>query len=143
MFLEQQTNTVYLPLESGLGWIILEGVDLPTTQIEIDLPDPRVYENTTFDVTAYFRNRATAAESAPTTIHYRIDDLSSRKQIRDWTSVSASGSVTITISASDNAIQDDSKKQERRQITVKADDGLSTQAIGAATWVVRNLVGSS
>lgn len=110
-------------------------------QVEIVLPKTRVNEEDTFPATAYFRTRATKAASIPTTIRYRIDCLKTRTKIRDWTSVSAAANVTITITASDNQIRDDSNLFERKQIIVQADNGLSGQVSNKAVWRVNNLTG--
>lgn len=110
-------------------------------QVEIRLPKTRVNEKTNFTATVNFRDRATKAAATPTTIQYRIDDLTTRIEVTDWTTVSAASSITIAISPTQNAIQDDSSRFERRQLLVKADDGLSTQAIGQAVWRVVNYFG--
>ena len=110
-------------------------------QIEIVLPKTTYLEEDTFPVTAYFRTRATKAASTPTTIRYRIDCLKTNAVIRDWTSVSSAANVTISITASDNQIQDDSNRLERKQIIVQADNGLSTQVNGKAVYRIKNLTG--
>ena len=110
-------------------------------QVEIQIPKTVVPEKTGFTATAYFRTRSTKAASTPTTVHYRVDCLSTRTQIKDWTSVSAASSVSIAIGSAENTIQDSTKARERRQLIVKADDGLSTQAIGHVEWLVDNLYG--
>lgn len=110
-------------------------------QVEIVLPKTVYLEETTFPVTAYFRTRATKAASTPTTIRYRIDCLKTRNVIKDWTTVSAAANVTITITASDNQIQDDSNRFERKQIIVQADNGLSTQVNGKAVYKIENMTG--
>ena len=111
-------------------------------QIEIQIPQTIVPEQTTFTLTAYFRTRATKVASTPTTIHYRVDCLSTGRQITDWTSVSSpAGSNTIVITSTENKILDDSFNIETKQVTVKVDDGLVTQVIKPATWKVRNVIG--
>ena len=106
-------------------------------RVEIQIPRPVVNEGHTFTATAYFRT-GTAA-STPTTIHYRVDCLTTRSVVTEWTSVgSPSTSNGIALSS---AIIDGSNDYETKQIVVKADDGLSTQVIGAALWKVRNLQG--
>ena len=115
---------------------------LVTDQCEIVMPLSIVQEETTFTVTVYNRARATKASSTPTTIDYRVDCLSTRRQITDWKSVSSPAeSNTIVITALENNILDDSHEWEKKQITVKLDSGLSTQQIEPATWKVRNLQG--
>lgn len=110
-------------------------------QIEIQLPKTKHFEESTFPVTAYFRDRATKAASIPTTVRYRIDCLKSGAEVRGWTSVTPAANVTISITSSDNQIQDNSSHTERKQIIVQADTGLATQVNGPKVWTVTNLVG--
>ena len=113
-----------------------------TDQVEIVMPLSIVYEETTFIATVYNRTRPTKASSTPTTIHYRVDCLSTKRQITDWTSVSSpAASNEITVTASENQILDDSHEYETKQLTVKLDSGLTTQQIKPTTWKVRNLQG--
>lgn len=110
-------------------------------QVAISLPKTTVLEEDSFPATAFFRVRATKASSVPTTVRYRIDCLRTGVVIRDWTTVSAAASVTITVATTDNEIQDDAARFERRQMIVQADNGLSTQVNGRAIWRVTNLQG--
>lgn len=112
-------------------------------QIEIQFPKTRVEEETAFDVVAYFRTRATKVALVPTTVHYRVDCLSTKQKITDWTSVSAAANVTITITSTMNQILNGDSNWERKQITVKADDGLSTQVIRTGKWIVDNIEGTT
>ena len=140
----------FLALEDG-NLLVLEGnhefhllLEENTTvadQVAISLPKTIALEETSFTLTVFFRTRATKTASTPTTIRYRIDDLRSDREIRDWTSVSVAPNVSIVISATDNEIKDDSALFERRQIIVQADQGLSTQVNGKAIWKVKNLLG--
>ena len=111
-------------------------------QIEIQIPLTIVPEETTFTTTAYFRTRASKSTSTPTTIHYRVDCLTTRREIADWTVVSTpAGSNTITMTAAYNQILDDAHPVEKKQLTVKVDSGLTTQVIQRKTWKVENLHG--
>ncbi len=110
-------------------------------QVEVSIPKTRVPEGTNFTATAYFRTRATGAASTPTTVQYRLDNITGSKVITDWTTVSPASSVTIVIKSTENAINGNNNRTERLQIMVKADDGLSTQTIGSAQWRVINLFG--
>jgi len=111
-------------------------------QVEIQLPITKVLEATTLTATAYYRNRATKAAVTPTTVHYRIDCLTTDKELVAWTVVAVPGENNdITLTSAMNAIQEGINNIERKQITVKTDDGLSTQAIGQALWTVENLRG--
>ena len=110
-------------------------------QVEIQLPKTIWPEETVFVATAYFRTRATKVALAPSTVHYRIDCLTTRTQIVDWTSGSAGASLAITITATHNQILSEPSRLETKQLTVQADQGLSTQVNGVVTWKVRNLQG--
>jgi len=110
-------------------------------QVEISIPKTIVLEEDTFPVTAFFRTRATKVATAPTTVRYRVDDLKTGKVLTDWTSASAAASVTITITAANNEIQDEASRLERKQLIVQADAGLSTQVNGRVIWRVRNVAG--
>lgn len=111
-------------------------------QIELSVPKPTVAEGSAFSATANFRTRSTSAASAPTTIKYRLDCLTSGAQIADWASVSAASSVTIAVTGTHNAIQSNGNDYEVKQLTVMADEGLTTQVRQAVRWRVENLYGS-
>ena len=110
-------------------------------QVEIYFPRNKYAEGTNFTATARFRTQSTGAASTPTTVHYRVDDLTSKSEITDWTSVSAAAEVSISITPTMNAIQGNNNRVERKQLMVKADSGLSTQVIGAKVWQVGNIFG--
>jgi len=122
-------------------YLLLEDCVPVADQVEISLPKTTFLEECTFTLTVFFRTRSTATASTPTTIRYRIDDLRSRREIRDWTSVSAAPNADIVISASDNEIIDDAARFETKQIIVQADNGLSTQVNGKAIYKIKNLTG--
>ena len=106
----------------------------------IKLPQPRYKERSGFSTTAYFRDNSGAA-SAPTTVHYRIDDPLTDTNITGWTSISAAASVTVTVLPSENRIVNNSKNTELRQLTVAADKGLSTETRDTLEWRVVNIQG--
>lgn len=110
-------------------------------QIAIGIPKTQVKEGSSFTATANFRTRATAAAATPTTVHWRLDCLTTLVQLADYTSVSAASSVSIAITGTHNAIQGDNRT-EVKQLTVVTDRGLSTQCVEAMVWTVENLYGS-
>jgi len=129
--------------QTQISWYILlqESTEL-ADQIEIVMPLSIIYEQSTFTVQVYFRTRASQAASTPTTIHYRVDDITNKMQTTDWTVVSTPATRnSIVVTEAENSINDDGNVWETKQLTVKIDDGLSTQVINAATWKVRNLLG--
>jgi hypothetical protein len=113
-----------------------------TDQVEILIRKTRWNEGSSFTATAYFRDRATAAADAPTTVKYRLDCLTTGREIVDWTTASAAASVAISITATHNAILNDSNMQETKQLTVAGDYGAADQSVGKITWTVENLYGS-
>ena len=109
--------------------------------VRVTIPRTVVEEETTFSATAYFRQQSDDSESAPTTVHYKVTDLTTNTTIVGWTSISAAASVTIPITSTMNAIQQGSSKREHRQLLVQADRGLSTQVTGRRVWKVENFKG--
>lgn len=113
-------------------------------EVAVRLPKTRWPEQSAFTATVNFRDRATKAASSPTTIHYRVDCLSTGTVLTNWTTVSSpAAEKEISISSTENSIQQDSSRREHRQLVVKADDGLSTQVTGRALWWVENFAGVS
>ena len=112
---------------------------MPNTFIKYaDYPD--VKERQSFTATAYFRNNSDAAE-APTTVEYRIDDLTSNSEILTWTTVTAASEVSITIKANENRILGDSNQYEVRQLTVAADRDTDNETRDTYQWRVENIQG--
>ena len=101
---------------------------------------PNVKERNSITVNAYFRDSSNAA-SAPTTVHYRIDDLSTKRNITGWTSASAASSVNIVIKSAENKIIDHANARERRQITVAADKGTTTETRDTIEYFIENILG--
>lgn len=79
----------------------------------------------------------------PTSLKYRLDCLSTNAVILDWTSLAADDETTLAITADQNRIQSDCNEYERKQLTVKCNDGLSTQYQETWTWQVKNLSGQT
>lgn len=110
--------------------------------IAFQLPKTKWKEGSAFPLPVYLRLRSTAAAATPTTIHYRIDCLTTGTEIADWTSVSAASSFTISVTATHNAIQDSGNDYEIKQITVMTDQDLATQHRESVEYRVDNLYGS-
>lgn len=111
-------------------------------QIAFQLPEPRVKEGSAFQLPVYLRRRSTAAAATPTTIHWRLDCLTSETEVVDWTSVSAASSFTLSITGAHNAMQSQGNDVEVKQVTVMTDRDLSTQYLERVTYRVENLYGS-
>ena len=106
----------------------------------IKLGNTNIKERNSITVTAYFRNSSNAA-TAPTTVHYRIDDITTTTEILAWTTVSAAASVSITIKSAENKIVNQGDKRERRQITVAADKGTTTETRDTVEYFIENIGG--
>ena len=113
-----------------------------TDQVVVMVPRPRFNEGSAFTGTAYFRDRATSAASVPSAAKYRIDCLTTKKTLQDWTTLTPASSISISITATHNAIQDLSNDFERRQLTVASEPGATNQSRDVAIWDVVNLFGS-
>lgn len=113
-----------------------------TDQVVIQAPKTKWPEGSSFVATAYFRDRATSAADAPSTVKYRIDCLTTGRQVVDWTTASAAASVAISITATHNAILNDCNAYETKQLTVAGDFEAADQSKGTYTWRVENLYGS-
>jgi hypothetical protein len=111
-------------------------------QIAIGFPKTIVREGSAFTATASFRNRATAAAATPSTVHTRLDCLTTGIELEGFTSVSPASSVSIAVTGTHNAIQNAGNRTEVKQLTVVTNRGLSTQCVEAKTWTVENLLGS-
>lgn len=110
------------------------------TDTFIKLPAPSYKERNSFTATAYFRNSSDAA-SAPSTVHYRIDDLTTNTAITAWTAATPGTSVNISITPNENRIIDHSDVWERRQLTVSADKGTTSETRDTVEWFVENIRG--
>lgn len=76
----------------------------------------------------------------PTNVYYRLDDINGN-QITGWTNVTTGSSVTIALTGTQNAIVDDCKDYESKQLTVMANRGVTGQYQDAFVFKVRNLAG--
>lgn len=112
------------------------------TQIEITIPKTIIQEGSAFTATAVFRTRSTVAASTPTNVKYRLDCLTTATELAALTTATAAASVDISVTPTHNAIQSDLNDYEIKQLTVVADDGLSTQQRAVIRWRVLNLFGS-
>lgn len=108
-------------------------------QIALRTSETLVPAGSAVSVYAAFRDRATAAASAPTSIRYRVDCLTNGRNIIHWTNATAAATATVVVPGPLNATIDRESELEQRQLTVEIDTGLDTQARQAITWRVRNV----
>lgn len=103
----------------------------------IVIPQDAVQEGSSFTATAYFR--VLDASTVPTTVRYRIDGISTGKKIRDWTSLTPAASIAFTITPDDNEIVSNTRREERRQLTVETNTDLDTQTRERIFWNVKRI----
>lgn len=103
------------------------------------IPAKKVKEGSSFTAIAYFRSGKSSA--TPSTAKYRIDCLTSGTILQDWTTLTPATSVNISVTSTHNAIQHGSNRIEKKQLTIAADPGGSTETRDVATWVVENIGG--
>jgi hypothetical protein len=77
--------------------------------------------------------------STPTTARYKIECLTSGRNIRAWTTLTPAQSMLIAVEPDDNAIVYNANRLERRQLTVQTDFDTVTQKVKTIEWDVRNL----
>ena len=111
--------------------------------IKSNLSRASIQEGSAFTVTAKFYDDASDpwTLSAPTTIRYRVDNLSDGQSVLDWTTVSAASSASIVITGAQNALQNQDTQWETHELTVQANSGLSTQYSEKYRWKIINILG--
>ena len=76
---------------------------------------------------------------APTTLRYRVDSPDTGANVVAWTTLTPASSATITVTGTQGTLTDN--QRTRFQITVEADNGLSTNCVSTREWWVRPLIG--
>ena len=109
------------------------------------LVNNRVKESSAFTISAkvYTDDTDVWTLSVPTSLRYRIDDPYRDAQILNWTSLTADDEFSIVVTSSQNAIVDNCRAEERRQLTLQVNAGLSTQVSETYDWWVQNLAGQT
>lgn len=80
----------------------------------------------------------------PTTVDWRLDDITDPHtpvEIRAWTSLTPGNPINAQVTGAQNAMQDPTRNYEERLVTVKTDDGLSTQGTEDMKYRVKNRLG--
>lgn len=113
------------------------------------LVSAQINEGSSFTATASFFDDSSDVWSAstPSTTRYRIDringDPACWQTILDWTTLTPATTNNIVVTGSQNAIQSTWSYNEKRQITVEANAGLSTQYQETYLYSIKNLAGQS
>lgn len=103
----------------------------------------QVNESSALTLTAKVWDDSTETWTAqvPTTLRYRIDCNTTGTEVLGWTSITADDVNTISITATQNAIQNDCNEFEEKQLTLQANAGLATQYQNIFAYQVKNLSG--
>ena len=107
---------------------------MPETFAQV--PHLQTKEKSSFNATAYFRVGTTA--TAPTTAKYRVDNVTTNKELKDWTSLTPAVSNTIAMTSTFNKIQNESNRIEKVMLTVAADPDGDTETRDSVTWNILN-----
>lgn len=94
-------------------------------------------EGNALTVTGRFMDGRT--QIIPTTVHYKLVNLTTSSTVIDWTSVAPSQEVDIDISGLLVKVQRSSNRYEIYEATVVADKDTATQIANAERWKVKNL----
>jgi hypothetical protein len=105
-----------------------------------DLVANRVNEGSSATFTAAFFNNSWTA-TAPTSARYRIDNPDNDTEVLAWTTLTPATTNSITVTGVQNAIVSNCSRDERRQLIVEGDTGLSTQYRITKDWWIKNLAG--
>jgi hypothetical protein len=97
-----------------------------------------VKESSQHVVGVKFKQRSDASLQTPTNIYYKLTDLWSGATVLDWTSVSADDEIDITITATQNALRDQCRDYEVRELAVAANYGLADQFVDTVTYRLEN-----
>ena len=98
-----------------------------------------VGEGSSFTLSLTIRNSGGDAVT-PVNAKYRVDCLTNGRTVRDWTSVTPSTEMVISVAPEDNVILNERNSREQRQLTMVANDGVATQFVDPdpVVWWVNN-----
>lgn len=103
-----------------------------------------VKEGNPLTVTMTFRDEDNVVYT-PSTVRYRIKDLTNNRVVLDWTSVTPDSTVDIVITPSLNDIYDtdtrNRRRFEERSVVVQADYGTDSQFVDEFLYRVINIRG--
>lgn len=94
-------------------------------------------EYTSLRVTVQWRSGSQPV--SPTTVHYKLVNLTTNRTVIDWTAATpVSADTTIDLDAQ-HIVALSGKRTEEQEITFAADKDTADQVTKAKSWTVRNL----
>lgn len=81
------------------------------------------------------------APTIPTTARYRLRDVTNNRTIVDWTDVTPSTYVDVTIAPESNAVYRNNVAYQEQAFVMQADAGQPTQWTKEVRYLVQNLKG--
>lgn len=98
-----------------------------------------INEQSPIQITATFRD-ADGALLPVVTVEYRLIDVDSQTVQVDWTVLANQNPLTFIIPASENTILDSRRSSEDKEVIIRVNDGLSTEAHDKHVYTVDNLL---
>jgi hypothetical protein len=102
------------------------------------MAEKMINEGSTGYIAISFFDQVGAAAN-PTSVEYRVDCLSTARQILDWTTITPATSVEIQLTPAQNAILNPANSVEKKLVTVRAQYGAGEAQTDQFEYVVRNL----
>jgi len=103
-----------------------------------------VNESSAMSLEARFTTR-TQVPVIPTSVRYRIRDVSNDRIVTDWTEIPAASTVIINVTAGENDVYDDDSRRrnhfEERVISVQANYETDSQYADEYRYLIKNLRG--
>lgn len=91
-------------------------------------------ERTSLRVTARFRSGRLPV--SPTTVHYKLVNLTRNQVLVDWTPVTPSADVVIDLDA--QLLNVTNRREEEVEITIASDKDTAEQVTWPLTWTLKN-----
>jgi hypothetical protein len=123
----------------GQGGAFVSDVQGVVDQISVVIPKTQFKEASAFIAKVNFRNRTDAEGVSPATARYKIDCMTTRREILGWQTLAPSSSLSINVTSNDNAIQSDSNAYEIRRMTIAVDENTPAQYQDTIDWKVVNI----
>jgi hypothetical protein len=95
-------------------------------------------QSVTFQIRVYDDSASPWTLTVPTSIRYRVDNPETGGEVTGWTSINPDDETSLPVANPLTGCQD-----ERRQLVVEVNHGLTTAAVATREWWVRALAGVS
>lgn len=100
----------------------------------------KVNEKSPIFITVTFKDE-TGALITPTTVDWRLDDISNKSEISDWAALTPSNPLSFTIPPASNSIIDVSRLEEIKEVVIRTDNTLVGESHTPHRYTVINIQG--